>query len=53
MGSCVSRSPAAATSERRVATAKVVDVDGSMAQYAAPVTAREALGDDQGASVIL
>ena len=36
-----------------MATAKVVDVDGSMAQYAAPVTAREALGDDRGASVIL
>uniref|UniRef100_A0ACD5XXA9 Uncharacterized protein n=1 Tax=Avena sativa TaxID=4498 RepID=A0ACD5XXA9_AVESA len=41
MGSCVSRSPPL----RTVATAKVVNLDGSMAQYATPVTAREALGD--------
>jgi hypothetical protein len=57
MGSCVSfsRSPAvaASTAEERstaqrepVATAKVVNLDGSMAQFAGPVTAREALGDD-------
>jgi hypothetical protein len=39
-----------------VATVKVVDMDGSMAQYAAPITAREALGDDErrrGAPVFL
>ncbi|KAM3276277.1 hypothetical protein ACQJBY_044577 [Aegilops geniculata] len=62
MGSCVSRSPAlsaAAGSGRAVATktAKVVDVDGSMAHFAAPVTAREALDSVQerrpGASVFL
>lgn len=61
MGSCVSRSPAsavAAGSGRAVAkTAKVVDVDGSMVQFAAPVTAREALDSVQerrpGASVFL
>ncbi|CAM0952063.1 unnamed protein product [Alopecurus aequalis] len=57
MGSCVSRTPASAStagsSGRRVATAKVVDMDGLMAQYAAPVTAREALGDDRGTSVFL
>ncbi|KAM0912153.1 hypothetical protein ACQ4PT_012995 [Festuca glaucescens] len=60
MGSCVSRSPASAStagsSGRRVATVKVVDMDGSMAQYAAPITAREALGDDErrrGAPVFL
>jgi hypothetical protein len=35
-----------------VATAKVVRLDGSMTQYAAPVTAREALKDD-GKSVFL
>ncbi|WVZ65424.1 hypothetical protein U9M48_014789, partial [Paspalum notatum var. saurae] len=50
MGSCVSRSgamPAAATAEHAPApapTAKVVDIDGgAMAQFSAPVTAREAL----------
>ncbi|RCV12293.1 hypothetical protein SETIT_2G257300v2 [Setaria italica] len=60
MGSCVSfsRSAAAAsTAEERstqrapVATAKVVNLDGSMAQFAGPVTAREAmlaLGDGGG-----
>ena len=62
MGSCISRSPAssaAAGSGRAVATktAKVVDVDGSMAQFTAPVTAREALDSVQerrpGASVFL
>ncbi|KAM0861806.1 hypothetical protein ACQ4PT_045660 [Festuca glaucescens] len=58
MGSCVSRSPAstAGSSGRRVATVKVVDMDGSMAQYAAPITAREALRDDErrrGAPVFL
>ncbi|KAM0856404.1 hypothetical protein ACQ4PT_049206 [Festuca glaucescens] len=50
MGSCISRSPAssaAGSSGRRAATAKVVGLDGSMAQYAAPVTAREALGNDE------
>uniref|UniRef100_A0ACD5Y3S4 Uncharacterized protein n=1 Tax=Avena sativa TaxID=4498 RepID=A0ACD5Y3S4_AVESA len=41
MGSCVSRSPPLPA----VATAKVVHVEGSVAQYATPVTAREALGD--------
>ncbi|CAM0952065.1 unnamed protein product [Alopecurus aequalis] len=46
MGSCVSRSPASAASAgRRVATAKVVNIDGSMSQYPVPVTACEALGD--------
>jgi hypothetical protein len=56
MGSCVSRSPEssmAGSSGRTVATAKVVGLDGSMAQYAAPVTARDALGDDERASVFL
>ncbi|XP_037438108.1 uncharacterized protein LOC119305782 [Triticum dicoccoides] len=61
MGSCVSRSPASAVagSGRSLATktAKVVDVDASMAQFAAPVTAREALDSVQerrpGASVFL
>ncbi|PUZ71319.1 hypothetical protein GQ55_2G304700 [Panicum hallii var. hallii] len=53
MGSCVSfsRSPPAASTaagesarrQRAVATAKVVNLDGSMAQFAGPVTAREAL----------
>ncbi|KAF7073225.1 hypothetical protein CFC21_078257 [Triticum aestivum] len=48
MGSCASRSPApaaAAGSWRAVGskTAKVIRLDGSMAQYAALVTAREAL----------
>ena len=54
MGSCVSfsRSPAAASPaaeesaarrQRAVAAAKVVNLDGSMAQFAGPVTAREAL----------
>ncbi|XP_047051751.1 uncharacterized protein LOC124657209 [Lolium rigidum] len=55
MGSCVSRSPASG-SGRAVTTAKVVGLDGSMTQYAAPVTARDALGDDksgQGALVFL
>uniref|UniRef100_A0ACD5YET5 Uncharacterized protein n=1 Tax=Avena sativa TaxID=4498 RepID=A0ACD5YET5_AVESA len=41
MGSCVSRSPPLPA----VVTAKVVNLDGSMAQYATPVTVREALGD--------
>ncbi|KAK3130428.1 hypothetical protein QOZ80_6BG0493320 [Eleusine coracana subsp. coracana] len=41
MGSCASRSSAA--TEPISSTAKVVDLDGSMAQFAAPVTAREAL----------
>ncbi|XP_047051773.1 uncharacterized protein LOC124657233 [Lolium rigidum] len=47
MGLCVSRSQASAagSSGRRAATAKVVGLDGSMTQYAAPVTAREALGN--------
>jgi len=62
MGSCVSHSPAAAAaagSGRSVATktAKVVDIDGSMAQFAAPITALEALDSVQerrpGASVFL
>ncbi|CAL5082128.1 unnamed protein product [Urochloa decumbens] len=48
MGSCVSRSGAmsesAAESVHALTTAKVVDLDGSMAQFAAPVTALEALG---------
>ncbi|XP_066399689.1 uncharacterized protein [Miscanthus floridulus] len=51
MGSCVSRSGTAATSTAaesvsvsvHALTAKVVDLDGSMAQFAAPVTAHEAL----------
>jgi hypothetical protein len=44
MGSCISRSPAPPPST--VGTAKVVDLDGSIARYATPVTAREALGSD-------
>ncbi|XP_047046303.1 uncharacterized protein LOC124651225 [Lolium rigidum] len=55
MGSCVSRSPASG-SGRAVATAKVVGLDCSMTQYAAPVTARDVLVDDKhrkGASVFL
>ncbi|KAM0861805.1 hypothetical protein ACQ4PT_045659 [Festuca glaucescens] len=51
MGSCISRSPASSSasgsSGRRAATAKVVGLDGSMTQYAAQVTAREALGNDE------
>ncbi|KAM0861804.1 hypothetical protein ACQ4PT_045658 [Festuca glaucescens] len=50
MGSCVSRSPASGSSAgsgRAVATAKVVGLDGSMTQYAAPVTARDVLVDDK------
>jgi hypothetical protein len=47
MGSCVSRSGTAAAESVSVSvhalTAKVVDLDGSMAQFAAPVTAHEAL----------
>ena len=50
MGSCVSRSTAvpseaaaAAESSVRTLTAKVVGLDGSLAQFAAPVTAHEAL----------
>lgn len=48
MGSSVSRSgralPSAAEPEPAAApTAKVVDLDGSMAQFSSPVTAREAL----------
>uniref|UniRef100_A0ACD5XU05 Uncharacterized protein n=1 Tax=Avena sativa TaxID=4498 RepID=A0ACD5XU05_AVESA len=61
MGSCTSRSPTpvsstAGSSGRRAATAKVVGLDGSMAQYAAPVTAREALSlrnDGSSSSVLL
>ncbi|KQJ90796.1 hypothetical protein BRADI_4g33975v3 [Brachypodium distachyon] len=41
MGSCVSRSQASAGSA--AITANVVDIDGSMAQFVAPVTASEAL----------
>uniref|UniRef100_A0ACD5YET0 Uncharacterized protein n=1 Tax=Avena sativa TaxID=4498 RepID=A0ACD5YET0_AVESA len=57
MGSCVSRSPAPASSPsgssgRRVATAKVVRLDGSLAQYPEPITAREALGDDDASSFL-
>ncbi|XP_047051753.1 uncharacterized protein LOC124657212 [Lolium rigidum] len=47
MGACISRSPASGSSGQRPATAKVVGLDGSMAQYTAPVTAREALGNDE------
>ncbi|KAM0861807.1 hypothetical protein ACQ4PT_045661 [Festuca glaucescens] len=51
MGSCISHSPesssASGSSGRRAATAKVVGLDGSMTQYAAPVTAREAVGNDE------
>ncbi|PUZ71320.1 hypothetical protein GQ55_2G304800 [Panicum hallii var. hallii] len=47
MGSCVSRSGAvsseAAAESVRALTAKVVGLDGSLAQFAAPVTAHEAL----------
>lgn len=45
MGSCVSRSGAMSTAAESVhaLTAKVVDLDGSVAQFAAPVTAQEAL----------
>ncbi|KAM3276276.1 hypothetical protein ACQJBY_044576 [Aegilops geniculata] len=47
MGSCVSRSTASPVegSGRAVATAKVIGLDGSLAQFAAPVTAGEALLD--------
>ncbi|XP_047046618.1 uncharacterized protein LOC124651610 [Lolium rigidum] len=48
MGSCVSLSAAPALPT--VATAKVVHVDGSMVQFATPVTAREALGSDATSS---
>ncbi|CAN6204884.1 unnamed protein product [Urochloa humidicola] len=55
MGSCVSfsRSPPAESSSPRApaATARVVSMDGSMAQFAVPATAREtllALGDGAG-----
>ncbi|CAL5082134.1 unnamed protein product [Urochloa decumbens] len=58
MGSCVSfsRSPAPAAESsssprETAATARVVNMDGSMAQFAAPATAREALlalGDGSG-----
>ncbi|KAM0861800.1 hypothetical protein ACQ4PT_045655 [Festuca glaucescens] len=44
MGSCVSLS--AAPPPPTVATAKVVVMDGSVAQYATPVTARQALGSE-------
>ncbi|KAM0912159.1 hypothetical protein ACQ4PT_013000 [Festuca glaucescens] len=44
MGSCVSLS--AAPPQLTVATAKVVHVDGSISQYASPVTARDALSSD-------
>ncbi|TVU10070.1 hypothetical protein EJB05_43578, partial [Eragrostis curvula] len=47
MGSCASRSHSASTTTRAdsalALTAKVVDFDGSMAQFAAPLTAHEAL----------
>uniref|UniRef100_A0ACD5Y0V3 Uncharacterized protein n=1 Tax=Avena sativa TaxID=4498 RepID=A0ACD5Y0V3_AVESA len=57
MGSCASRSPApasspASSSGRRVATAKVIRLDGSLTQYPEPITANEALGHD-GASSFL
>ncbi|TVU10075.1 hypothetical protein EJB05_43583, partial [Eragrostis curvula] len=42
MGSCASRSTTTADFTRAV-TATIVDFDGSMAQFAAPVTAHEAL----------
>ncbi|CAN6218201.1 unnamed protein product [Urochloa humidicola] len=50
MGSCVSSrspAPAAESSSPRApaATARVVNMDGSMAQFSAPATAREALGE--------
>ncbi|VAI33916.1 unnamed protein product [Triticum turgidum subsp. durum] len=54
MGSCVSRSTASVEgSGRAVATAKVVGPDGSLAQFAAPVMAGEALGDAARASSFL
>ncbi|XP_044350154.1 ankyrin repeat and SAM domain-containing protein 6 [Triticum aestivum] len=54
MGSCVSRSTASVEgSGRAVATAKVVGPDGSLAQFAAPVMAGEALGDAASASSFL
>ena len=47
MGSCVSRSTAvtseAAAESVRALTAMVVGLDGSLAQFAAPVTAHDAL----------
>lgn len=45
MGSCVSRSTASALegSGRAVATARVISLDGSLAQFTAPVTVHEAL----------
>jgi hypothetical protein len=48
----VSKKLETAGPRRAVATAKVVRLDGSMTQYAAPVTARKALRDD-GATVFL
>ncbi|KAM0861803.1 hypothetical protein ACQ4PT_045657 [Festuca glaucescens] len=48
MGSCVSLS--VAPPQPAVATAKVVHLDGSLAQYATSVTAREALGSDATSS---
>lgn len=52
MGSCVSRSGAMSTAAESVhaLTAKVVDLDGSVAQFAPPVTAQEALADTATAS---
>ncbi|XP_047046718.1 uncharacterized protein LOC124651720 [Lolium rigidum] len=48
MGSCVSLSAAPALPT--VATAKIVLEDGSMAQFATPITARDALGSDAASS---
>nr|BAK00306.1 predicted protein [Hordeum vulgare subsp. vulgare]BAK00998.1 predicted protein [Hordeum vulgare subsp. vulgare]BAK01766.1 predicted protein [Hordeum vulgare subsp. vulgare] len=54
MGSCASRSPVAGYGRAAATkTAKVIGLDGSMAQYAAPVTAREALLDAARASSFL
>uniref|UniRef100_A0A0E0M2V2 Uncharacterized protein n=1 Tax=Oryza punctata TaxID=4537 RepID=A0A0E0M2V2_ORYPU len=52
MGSCVSRSTAAAASTPAITTtAKVVFQDGSMAQFAAPAsTVRDALGGERASS---
>ncbi|KAK3133705.1 hypothetical protein QOZ80_6AG0539930 [Eleusine coracana subsp. coracana] len=47
MGSCTSRS-SSATAPAEPTTAKVIELDGSMAQFAAPVTAREALAATTG-----
>ncbi|XP_047051758.1 uncharacterized protein LOC124657215 [Lolium rigidum] len=47
MGSCISHSPASSPAGSGRRPAKVVGLDGSMTQYAAPVTAGEAVRNDE------